>query len=297
MGPARSGILQTPIISACLLGSMQNTGRIRLRGGCGTAGRGVPSLVTVLTLAFLFLAGLAAGFVDSIAGGGGLISIPALLSAGLSPHVALGTNKFQSSSGTLIAVLRYRRAGMMRTPWLWLAVAAAFPASFCGAWVATIASNDILRKVIPWLLAVVAVATALNPRIGLHPGRQRLGPTRFAIVFGLGLGIYDGFFGPGVGTFGTIACIAALGLDFRHATGYVKAANLASNLGALVLFLLAGSVNHAAGASMIAGQLIGAQLGSGFVIRHGVRFIRPVFLCVVFALTVKLMVDAWGNGR
>ncbi|HEY2573375.1 MAG TPA: TSUP family transporter, partial [Verrucomicrobiaceae bacterium] len=189
--------------------------------------------MTWTTLASLFFAGLGAGFIDSIAGGGGLISIPALLAAGLPPQIALGTNKFQSTWGTLVAVTRYARAGMMRTPWLWLAVVTAFPASVCGAYLVTIASNEILKKIIPWMLAVVAVYAALHPRVGVHPARQKLSPALFAPLFGAGLGLYDGFFGPGVGTFGTIACIAALGLDFRHATGYTKAANLASNLSAL----------------------------------------------------------------
>ncbi|MCE9518480.1 MAG: TSUP family transporter, partial [Verrucomicrobia bacterium] len=134
--------------------------------------------------------------------------------------------------------------------------------------------------------------TALNPRFGLHAGRTRFAPVAFALIFGSALGFYDGFFGPGAGSFWTVGCVTLLGLDLRHATGYTKAANLASNLGSLVIFLLCQSVNFTAGAVMIAGQLIGAQLGSGFVIQHGAKFIRPVFLSVVFALTMKLIWDA-----
>ena len=244
------------------------------------------------TLALLFLAGLAGGFIDSIAGGGGLITVPALLAVGLSPQAALGTNKFQSSCGTLLAVIRYARAGMMKTPWLWFAVICSFFASIAGAHVVTLVGNEALKKLIPWMLAAVAVYTALNPRFGLHQGRARMAPVAFALLFGSVIGFYDGFFGPGTGSFWAVACVGLLGLDLRHATGYTKAANLASNLGSLVIFLLGKSVNFSAGAAMIAGQLIGAQLGSGFVIKHGAKFIRPVFLCVVFALTVKLIWDA-----
>jgi uncharacterized protein len=249
------------------------------------------------TLALLFLAGLSGGFVDAIAGGGGLITVPALLAAGLPPQMALGTNKFQSSCGTAIAVFRYARAGLMRTPWLWLAIACSFLASMGGAHVVTIVSNAALKKLIPWMLAAVAVYTALNPRFGMHQGRARLAPVLFAVLGGALIGFYDGFFGPGTGSFWAVACVGLLGLDLRHATGYTKAANLASNLGSLVIFLGGGSVHFTVGAVMIAGQLIGAQLGSGFVIKHGAKFIRPVFLAVVFALTVKLILDAWGLGH
>lgn len=248
--------------------------------------------MSLTTLALLCLAGLAGGFIDSIAGGGGLITVPALLAAGLPPQIALGTNKFQSSFGTAIAVIRYARAGLMKTPWLWLAVVCSFFASMGGAHVVAIVGNEVLKKLIPWMLAAVAVYTALNPRFGLHRSRRRFAPVGFAILFGSVIGFYDGFFGPGTGSFWTVACVVLLGLDLRHATGYTKAANLASNLGSLAIFLFSKSVNFPAGAAMIAGQLVGAQLGSGFVIRHGAKFIRPVFLCVVFAITVKLIWDA-----
>ena len=244
------------------------------------------------SLALLFLAGLTGGFIDAIAGGGGLITVPALLACGLPPQMALGTNKFQSSCGTVIAVVRYARAGLMRTPWLALAAGCAFLASMGGALAVSALDKELLKKIIPWMLAAVAVYTALNPRFGLHQGTRRMGWAAFALVFGSGIGFYDGFFGPGTGSFWAVACVALLGLDLRHATGYTKAANLASNVGSLVIFLMADSVNFAAGGVMIAGQVIGAQLGSGFVIRHGAKFIRPVFLTVVFAITAKLIRDA-----
>ncbi len=244
------------------------------------------------TLTLLFLAGLAGGFIDAIAGGGGLITLPALLACGLPPQMALGTNKFQSACGTGLAVFRYARAGLMRTPWLWLAAACSFIASAGGSHHVSYVSNDALKKIIPWMLAAVAIYTALHPRFGLHPGRTRIAPVVFALSFGGLLGFYDGFFGPGAGSFWTMACVTLLGLGLREATGYTKAANLASNLGSLAVFLPQGAVNFGAGAAMIAGQLIGAQLGSGFVIRHGAKFIRPVFLAVVLALTVKLIWEA-----
>lgn len=249
--------------------------------------------MSALTLALLFLAGFAGGFIDAIAGGGGLITVPALLAIGLPPQVALGTNKLQASCGTIIAVWRYAKAGIMNTPWLWLAVVLSFLASMGGAFAISVMSKELLKQLIPWMLAAVAVYTALNRRFGLHQGTARLSPVFFAVLFGTALGFYDGFFGPGTGSFWTVALVALLGLDLRHATGYTKAANLASNLGALVVFLAHGSVNFLAGGVMIAGQLLGARLGSGLVIRRGAGFIRPVFLTMVFAMTLKLLWDAW----
>ncbi len=245
------------------------------------------------TYPWLFLAGFGGGFIDSIAGGGGLITLPALLAAGLPPQLALGTNKLQSSCGTSFAVWNYARAGLMKTPWLWLAVALSFLASIGGAFAVSLLNKELLRQIIPWMLATIAVYTALNRRFGIHPGNARLSPFAFALAFGLSLGFYDGFFGPGTGSFWTIGLVSLLGLEMRHATGYTKAANLASNLGSLCVFLSIGSVHFPAAGAMIAGQVLGARLGSGLAIRRGATFIRPVFLCVVLTMTLKLMWDAW----
>jgi len=248
-----------------------------------------------LSYAWLFLAGFAGGFIDSIAGGGGLITVPALMATGMPPQLALGTNKLQSSVGTTLAVWRYARAGLMKTPWLWLAVGLSFVSSMAGAVVVGVLSPDLLRKIVPWMLAAVAVYTIMNRHFGLKPGVVRMSLVLFAVVFGTVIGFYDGFFGPGAGSFWMVALVALLGADLRMATGYTKAANLASNVGALVIFLLHGSVHFPAAGAMIAGQVLGVRLGSGMVIRKGAGFIRPVFLSVVFVLTVKLMWDAWGG--
>lgn len=239
----------------------------------------------------LFLAGLTGGFIDAIAGGGGLVTVPALVAAGLPPQVALGTNKLQSAVGTFIAVARYWKAGMLHVRGLFVAALAAFAASLVGAWTVSVMNPDLLKQLIPWLLAVVAVYTVINRRFGLTTGKERMPPLLFAILAGLALGFYDGFFGPGTGSFWTVAVVTLLGLELRAATGYTKAANLASNVGALLVFLAHGSVNLAAGLAMIAGQLVGARLGAGLVVRKGAEFIRPIFLTVVAALTAKLFWD------
>lgn len=248
--------------------------------------------MSLSALLLLFLAALSGGFIDAIAGGGGLITVPALLACGLAPQVVLGTNKLQSSCGTALTVWRYGRAGLLGTPWLRLAVVVAFLASIGGAVTVGVIGNAFLKKLIPWMLAAVALYTALNRRFGIHATTQKVPPATFALIAGAVIGFYDGFFGPGTGSFWTVALVGLLGLGLQQATGYTKAANLASNAGSLCVFLTAGSVDFVAGGVMIAGQLIGARLGSGMVIRHGARFIRPVFLAVVFAMTLKLIWDA-----
>ena len=248
-----------------------------------------------LAYALLFFAGFAGGLIDAIAGGGGLITVPSLLAVGIPAHWALGTNKLQSACGTSLTVWRYHRAGLMNTPGLRWGVLASFLSSAAGAWAVTLISQDVLRMLIPWLLAAVAVYTALNRRFGLAAGVQRMGHLAFALTFGVILGAYDGFFGPGCGSFWMLALVAVQGMELRDATGYTKAVNLASNLGALGFFLVAGQVDFRAALAMIAGQLLGARIGSGLVIQRGSTFIRPVFLTVVFGMTFKLLWDAWGS--
>ena len=243
----------------------------------------------------LTLAGAAAGFIDAIAGGGGLITVPALLWAGLPPQVALGTNKLQSSCGTLLAVARYTRAGLIAWRPLRLALAIIFIASGVGAWAVARTDPAVLRRIVPALLLAVAIYTMLNRSLGERPRAARIGMAAFALIFGTLLGFYDGFFGPGVGSFWMLACVLALGQDLRAATGTTKAANLASNLAALIMFAFAKCLRLDVGIAMIAGQLVGARLGSGMVIAHGARIIRPLFIAVALALALRLAWQAFAK--
>ncbi|MEO6742363.1 MAG: TSUP family transporter [Chthoniobacteraceae bacterium] len=238
----------------------------------------------------LALAGAAAGFIDAIAGGGGLISVPALLWAGLPPQVALGTNKLQSTSGTLLAVAHYTRAGLIGWRSLRLTLVITFVAAAGGAWAVAVMDPALLRRTVPSLLITVAIYTLLNRKLGERSRAARIGMTAFALIFGALLGFYDGFFGPGVGSFWMFACVLTLGQDLRAATGTTKALNLASNLAALITFALGKCLRFDAGLAMIIGQLAGARLGSGLVIAHGTRIIRPLFIAVALALALRL---AW----
>ena len=243
----------------------------------------------VLTL--LFAAGLSAGFVDAVAGGGGLITVPVLMWVGLPPQMVLGTNKMQACCGTLLAVVRYAKAGLVTWADVRLTVLVTFLFALLGTYGVTQVSNDLLKKLVPWLLLAIAVYALLTPRFGQVLGRARLRPSLFALLAGSALGFYDGFFGPGTGAFWTLACIALLGLELTRATAYTKVVNLTSNVASLLVFLWVDCVRFNVAAIMIAGQLIGARLGSGLVMKHGAPFVRVVFLTVVFALIIKLLAD------
>jgi uncharacterized membrane protein YfcA len=246
-------------------------------------------------LLLLFLAGLAAGFVDAIAGGGGLLTVPALLWAGLDPQTALGTNKMQSVFGTAMAVRRYAVAGLVGWREVRLAVLATFVAAALGTWAVTLVDNAVLARVVPWLLLGLAAYLLASPRLGLGTTKERLGPAAFALLAGGAIGFYDGFFGPGTGAFWTLACVALRGMELTRAIAYTKVANLTSNVASLAVFLCAGLVRFDIAGAMIAGQLLGGRLGAGMAIRHGAPFIRVVFVGVVLAMTAKLLWDQFAG--
>ncbi len=242
-------------------------------------------------LCFLFLCGGIGGFIDSIAGGGGLITVPALLAAGLPPQLALGTNKAQSSVGTMVAVTRYVRGGLVDWPLVRGAATASFLSSAVGAWAVSLISNEFLREVVPWLLLAIVAYVMFSPKLGEHSGQAKLQAGAFGLLFGATLGFYDGFFGPGTGAFWTIATVTLLGLELRRATAYTKVVNLASNLGSLLVFACKGAVLLPVAGVMIAGQLIGTYLGSGLVLTQGAPLIRRIFLLVVIAIVLRLLMQ------
>lgn len=234
------------------------------------------------------LAGVVAGFVDSIAGGGGLITVPALLAIGLPPHLALGTNKLGSTMGVLTALNRYRGGGLVKIrDWVPAIVCTAAGAA-CGTLLIQRLSADFLGWFIPVLLLAILVYTLATPDLGSHSSRERMGRRLFQVVFGLGLGFHDGFFGPGTGAFWAMALVALAGLDLRRATGATKVMNATSNITALVFFLAGGKVVITVGLAMGAGQIIGATLGSQQVLRRSPGFVRW-FLIGSVALTLARM--------
>ncbi|TAL01391.1 MAG: hypothetical protein EPO07_08465 [Verrucomicrobia bacterium] len=244
-------------------------------------------------LTLLFLTGLAAGFVDTIAGGGGLITLPVMLGCGFDPKLALGTNKFQATFGSGSAAWHFSRAGAVA----WRDCARGFMLTFVGAALGTLAVQQLdpsfLKRGLPILLVAVAVYSILKPDLGVRDLHPKMESVRFDFIFGLGIGFYDGFFGPGTGTFWAMAFVLMLGFNLTRATAHTKVMNFGSNLASLLFFLLAKKVLFVPGLAMGGGQLLGAWLGSHLVVKGGTKFIRPIFISVVLAITGKVLYDAW----
>jgi len=250
-------------------------------------------MIELWHLPLLFATGLVAGFVDSIAGGGGLISLPVLLSFGLDPRHALGTSKLQSTFGAGSAAWHYARAGTVNLNDCKRGFAITFIAAIFGTLAVQQLSAAFLNRLIPVLLVLIAIYSLLKPQLGEADIHPRMNRVWFDAIFGALIGFYDGFFGPGTGTFWAMAFVLGAGFNLTKATGYTKVMNFASNVASLIFFLLAGLVVLPAGLAMGFGQLLGARLGSRMVIRRGVKFIRPIFISVVLAITGKLLFDAW----
>lgn len=243
-----------------------------------------------LVLLALAGAGMLAGFVDAIAGGGGLIAIPALLSVGVPPVAALATTKVQSATGTVIAALTYWRRGYVDFRALLPAMAAAFVAALAGAAVVKGINVSLLRDLVPYALIAIALYFLFAPRLTDADSHARLRFSVFVPVMAAVVGFYDGIFGPGTGSFLTIGFVALFGLGLTRATGHTKIVNLMSNFGALALFIPAGDVLWPAALAMAAGQVVGGYLGARTGIRFGAKLIRPLVVVVSIALALRLLV-------
>ncbi len=218
-----------------------------------------------------------------------MISLPALLASGLPPHVALGTNKLQSALGTTFSAANYARRGCVSSEGLATGVVWTGVAAFAGAWCVSRLSADLLVRVVPWLLVAIFVYVLASPKVGEARGRVRLSVIVFNSLAGAVLGFYDGFFGPGTGSFWTMGFVLLLGYPLPQATGHTKVMNLTSNIASLAWFAWHGSVFWTLGVAMGAANIVGALLGSHLAIRKGAGFIRGAFLVVVGLTIARLL--------
>ena len=230
------------------------------------------------------------GFIDAIAGGGGLIMLPALIYSGLPPHTVLGTNKLQSMCGTAMALRNYRKAGLVEIRPNLPAATLVFVGAAAGALVIQRFSAEILRLVVPLLLMAVALYTILSPRMDDTDREGRISEKGYR-PFGAAIGFYDGFFGPGTGQFFATTLVGMRGLGLTRATALTKLLNVTSNLASLLVFAVGGQVMWLLGASMAAGAMVGSWLGSHFASRHGARLIRPLLITASLGLTARLVWD------
>lgn len=247
----------------------------------------------------MFVAGasLLAGFVDAIVGGGGLVMVPALFAAFPTTHPAtlFGVNKGASIWGTAVATAQYSRRVEMRWSALLPAAGVGFTASLGGAWLVTQISPDFLRKGLPFVLLLVLAYTLAKKELGRHhaPRLNGRAETVAACCIGLVVGFYDGFFGPGTGSFLVFLFVRWLGYDFLNASASAKLLNTASNLAALLLFAAKGHVWWHYALVLAVANVLGSLLGTRLALRHGAGFVRVVFLLVVSALICKTGYDAF----
>jgi uncharacterized membrane protein YfcA len=243
------------------------------------------------TYLFLALFAFLAGLVDSVSGGGGLIQLPALLVAFPTAPIPLlfGTNKFASMFGTAFATVRLCRAQPLPVMTVGLGAAAAFVFSFLGARSVSLLEPSLLRPFVVVALLLVLIYTICRPSLGdLHDPKLSSRNQRIvATCIGAVLGFYDGFFGPGTGSFILFAFVALLGFDFIRASASSKVINLATNLAALAFFIPAGYVQYDLGAIMAVTNIAGSIFGTHLALTKGARFVRALFIVVVVALLVK----------
>lgn len=239
----------------------------------------------------LFGVATLAGWVDAIGGGGGLLCIPALLWSGFTPLQALATNKLQASFGSTTAVCNYARHGLVSVREQALAAGMAFLGAASGTLTVQQVDNSVLEKAIPVLLVAFALYFLLSPQIRDADRLPVMGRSWFALTVGFGVGFYDGFFGPGTGTFFTLGYVVLLGYGLPRATGNTKLLNAASNMASLLLFAFSGQIVWLVGMVMGAGQVLGGYLGSRMAVRYSTRLIRPVLVGVSLLMSLRLLLD------
>lgn len=252
--------------------------------------------LSIELLGLLFSIAILAGFIDAIAGGGGLITIPALMWAGLTPTAALATNKLQACGGSFSASFYFVRKGMVKLSELKLALACTFIGSALGTIAVQQIDADILRLLLPFLILAIGGYFLFSKNISEDDKHQLVTPTVFAFTAALGVGFYDGFFGPGTGSFFALAFVSLAGFGLAKATAHAKLLNFSTNISSLIFFALGGQVLWTLGLIMLAGQTIGATLGAKLVVTKGTKLIRPLVVIMSILMSVKLLLDQYASG-
>ncbi len=250
----------------------------------------MPAFLDSLTL-MLTAAAFVAGIIDSIAGGGGMITIPALLLAGVPPVEALGTNKLQSLFGSSSATIAYARKGHVDFRQIWPEALASCLGVVLGALLATVLPVSIMRAALPILLIAIALYFTLKPNIGDVDRARRMSAFAFGTTFVPLIGFYDGLFGPGTGSFFMLTFVALAGYGVLKATAHTKLLNCASNVGGLLAFASVGVINWKLGVCMGVAQFVGAQIGAHLAMRIGAKIIKPLLIVVSLVLAIKLLME------
>ncbi|QSX32346.1 TSUP family transporter [Shewanella avicenniae] len=247
--------------------------------------------LTLQLVILLFSVAFVAGFIDSIAGGGGLITIPALMWIGLPPAAALATNKLQACGGSFFASVYFVRKGMVQLREMKLAIACALAGSAVGTIAVQLVDGSVLKTMLPFLILAIGCYFLFSKKISDQDSARVLTPVPFAFTIGLGVGVYDGFFGPGTGSFFALGFVTMAGYGIAKATAHAKVMNFATNISSLLFFTLGGKVVWSMGLIMLAGQGLGATLGSRLVLSKGTKLIRPLVVTMSLLMSVKLLAE------
>ncbi|MEW6996660.1 TSUP family transporter [Colwelliaceae bacterium BS250] len=244
----------------------------------------------------LSIVGFVAGFIDAIAGGGGLLTVPVLLTSGLPPHIALGTNKLSACFGSLTASITFYRKKLFNPLFWFLAAIATGVGAIIGTLVVNLISADSLNKALPIIILLCALYT-LCSKASINESAQlpELKPLLKVkqLVQGFILGFYDGLAGPGTGSFWTVSSLALYKMNILLSSGLARSMNFISNFASLITFIYLAQVDYVLGLSMGVFMVAGSYIGAHSAIRYGSKFIRPIFITVVVVMAIKLAYNAW----
>ena len=240
-------------------------------------------------LLLLFIIAATAGWVDTLAGGGGLITVPALLLTGMPPGMAIATNKLQGSMGTLVASIYFVRTKFVRLNQMKGMIILTFIGSVFGSWLLLQIDASKLVQFLPFLLMAMGLYVLLSPSFNDEQKQQKISRLCFMFLVCPILGFYDGFFGPGTGSLMALAFVSVLGYGLSKGTAQAKILNLTSNVAALLYFIIFGEVAWLVGGVMAAGQLLGSSIGARMVMGKGAKLIKPVVVMVCFGMSINIL--------
>lgn len=247
----------------------------------------------VVKIVFLCSAGFLAAFVDAIAGGGGLISVPAYFAIGFPPHFTLGTNKFSSSFGSITSTLRFAKSGKVDKDLLKILLPFVFLGAVVGVSTVLVLDSSVLKPIVLILLVSIGIYSFFSKSVGLEDKYEGTNKKNLTIgcIFGFSMGFYDGFFGPGAGSFIIFGLISIYGFDFVRASGNAKAMNFTSNITSVVLFAINGKIYYLMGIPMALFMILGARVGSKLALKEGAKFIKPIFVTMSLAVAGKMLYE------
>lgn len=246
---------------------------------------------TLEVLIILFLVAVLAGWIDTIAGGGGMLTIPAMLLAGIPPSVAIATNKLQGSSGTLIATMIFIKKKEIAFKDMRLSILMTFLGSIFGGWLVLQIQAEYLVMILPFLLISIGLYFLFSPNISNEDRQMKISLLLFSLTAAPLLGFYDGFFGPGTGSLMAMAFIILCGYSAPRATANAKILNFTSNIAALLYFIVFGQINWTIGLAMMFGQIIGSFIGARMVLNKGTSLIRPIVIIVCFVMAIRIFME------